>query len=142
LATVTEHDVPEDPRNDPDHPIPNLNVIDVAGYRKEGGADLTIVVASPLADDPRSQTRLLDKIQGYLSHIQSDEFARDAGTKPTPANTTISVLIHPESSKVVRDLLERCRPWVDSQGATLLVQDLDVGEAAEPNKSLERTREE
>jgi hypothetical protein len=116
-------------------------VIDVAAYRKEGGADLTIVVASPLADDPRSQTRLLDKIQGYLSHIQSDAFERDAGTKPSPANTTISVLIHPESAKPVRNLLERCRPWVHSNGATLVVQDLDVGEGATPNKSLERTRE-
>jgi len=141
LATVTEHEVPEDPRNDPDHPIPNLNVIDVAAYRKGGGADLTIVIASPLADDPRSQTRLLDKIQGYLGHIQSDDFERDAGTKPTPANTTIKVLIHPESASAVRHLLDKCRPWVDSQGATLLVQNLDVSGGATPNTSLERTRE-
>jgi hypothetical protein len=126
MATITEHEVPDDPRNDPDHPIPHLNVIDVSTYLKAGGAIFDIVVASPLADDPRSQTRLLDKIQGYLGHINSDEFARDAGTKPSPANTTIAVRLHPSSSKVVRDLLDRCRPWVDSQGATLIVQDLDV----------------
>ncbi len=141
LATLTEHEVPEDPRNDPDHPIPHLHVIDVAAYLKGGGADLTIVIASPLADDPRSQRRFLDKIQGYLSHIQSDEFQRDAGAKPTPENTTIKVLIHPESSTAVKHLLERCRPWVDSQGATLLVQDLDVSESGAPNSSLERARE-
>ena len=141
MATVTEHEVPEDPRNDPDHPIPHLNVIDVAAYRKSGGADFTIVIASPLAADPRSQTRLLDKIQGYLGHIQSAEFQRDAGVKATPANTSITVLVHPDSATAIWDLLEKCRPWTDSQGATLLVQDLDVNGEAIPNKSLERTRE-
>lgn len=141
MAKVTEHEIPEDPRSDPDHPIPHLNVIDVAGYRKDGGADLTIVIATPLADDPHSQTRLLDKIQGYLGHIQSPDFELDAGVKPTPVNTTIKVLIHPESASAIRHLLERCRPWVNSHGATLLVQDLDVGEGASPNRPIERTHE-
>jgi hypothetical protein len=130
LETVTEHDVPEDPRNDPDHPIPHLNVIDVAAYLKGGGAVLTAIIASPLAADSRSQTRLLDKIQGHLERIQSDEFVRDAGARPTPANTTIRVLLHPDSSGAIRSLLERCRPWVDSHGTTLVVDDLDVRERA------------
>lgn len=141
MVRVTEYEVPEDSRNDPEHPIPNLNVIDVAGYRKEGGADLTIVIASPLADDPRSQTRLLDKIQGYLAHIQSVDFERDASAKPTPANTTIKVLIHPGSDSAVWHLLERCRPWVDSHGATLLVEKLDVPAGASIDASLEPTRD-
>ncbi|HEY9106169.1 MAG TPA: hypothetical protein VIN58_05790 [Roseateles sp.] len=132
MATVTEHVIPDDPRNDREHPVPYLNVIDVSAYRKDGGADLTIVVASPLAADERSQTRLLDKIQGYLGHIQSEEFARDAGAPPTPDSTTITVRLHPESSQAIRDLLDRCRAWVGSHGATLLVRNLnadDVGSA-------------
>ena len=121
MATVTEHD--------PNHPIPYLNVIDVSGYRKDGGANLSIVVASPLAADERSQTRLLDKIQGYLGHIQSQEFAHDAGTTPSPENTTITVLLHPATSDAIRDLLQRCHTWVNSHGAALVVRNLTQGEA-------------
>ena len=125
---MINHEIPEDPRNDPDHPIPNLNVIDVSAYLKGGGADLSIIVASPIQEDERSQARLLEKIQGYLAHLQSDEFAADSGTPPTPDNTTITVLLHPESSDVIRDLLKRCSSWVWSQGATLLVRNLTASE--------------
>jgi hypothetical protein len=124
-APIIEEEIADDPSNDPTHPIPYLHVLDVAAYR-QGGACLTIVVASPLRDDERSQTRLLDKIQGYLSHIQSDQFLLDAGTRPSPENTTISVVLHPESALAVRDLLMRCDEWVRSQGARLEVRDLDL----------------
>ena len=128
-AVVTNHDVPDDPRNDPNSPIPNLNVIDVAGYKKTGGADLSIIVASPLDGDPASQTRLLDKIQGYLSHIQSPEFLADAGVAPDPSNTTINVILHPDSSNVIRELLERCHAWTNEHGASLVVRDLEPSES-------------
>ena len=127
-ASVTNHEVPDDPRNDPDHPIPNLNVIDVAGYKKTGGADLSIIIASPLAGDPASQTRLLDKIQGYLSHIQSPEFLADSGVAPDPSNTTINVILHPGSSNLIRELLERCHAWANEHGASLAVRDFEPGE--------------
>ena len=121
---VTDHPVPYDPRNDPSHPIPNLNVIDVAGYKKDGGADLSIVIASPLDGEPASQTRLLDKIQGYLSHIQSEDFLADAGVPADPSNTTINVLLHPDSSDMIRELLGRCHAWTHEHGASLVVRDL------------------
>jgi hypothetical protein len=128
MVAVTNHDIPDDPRNDPEHPIPYLNVLDVSAYLKQGGADLSIVIASPLLFDERSQTRLLDKIQGYLSHIHSDDFRRDAGVAPTPENTKICVLLHPDSAQEIRDLLERCRVWVTSHGATLVVEGLPSGQ--------------
>ena len=129
-TSVTNHEIPESPGNDPAHPIPYLNVIDVSGYRKDGGADLAIVVASPLQGDERSQTRLLDKIQGYLGHLQSEEFVADAGIAPTPQNTTITVYLHPESSDAIRDLLDRCHSWVNSEGASLVVQLLTADQLA------------
>lgn len=124
-ASVTEHVIPDDPENDPDHPIPYLRVIDVAGYRT-GGAKLTIVIASPLDDSERSQTRLLDKIQGYLGHIASDDFIFDAGTSPTPENTIIEVLLHPDSSETIRGLLGECHDWVHSHNARPVVRELLV----------------
>ena len=125
MTTVTDHEIPDDPGNDPNHPIPYLRVIDVSGYRNDGGADLVIVVASPLLSDDRSKTRLLDKIEGYLGHIQSEEFAQDAGVAPTPGNTTIIVRLHPDSSDAIRELLASCDAWVNSHGAALLVTDLE-----------------
>jgi hypothetical protein len=120
---VNSHAIPDDPENDPDHPVPYLRVIDVAGYRSNG-ANLSIVVASPLDGSERSQSRLLDKIQGYLGHISSDEFIADAGAEPTPENTIIEVLLHPDSSETIRSLLDKCHNWVQSQNASLVVRDL------------------
>ena len=124
-ATVIEHEIVPDPDDDPDHPIPYLRVIDVAAY-KAGGASLSVIVASPLGGDERSQSRLLDKLQGYLSHISSAQFLADAGVVPTPENTFIEVHLHPASSGVVRELLDRCHQWIEHHNARLVVCDLHV----------------
>ncbi len=122
---IIKHDATKHPDDDPDHPIPSLAVLDVAAYRTDGGADLTIVIASPLASDERSLTRLLDKIQGYLGHIQSPEFQDEAGA-PNPGNTSIRVLIHPDSSPEAFDLLDRSKDWVLAGQATLKIELLDL----------------
>jgi hypothetical protein len=123
-TSVIDHPIPDDARNDPGHPIPNLNVIDVAGYKKDGGADLCVVIASPLAADAASQSRLLDKLEGYLGYVRSDEFLADAGVPASPENTTITVLLHPDCAVQVREVLGRCQPWVHQNGASLVVRDL------------------
>ncbi|MDR7099280.1 hypothetical protein J2X04_001627 [Lysobacter niabensis] len=124
-APIIKHHAPKHPDDDPDHPIPSLAVLDVAAILKDGGADLTVVIASPLHSDERSLTRLLDKIQGYLGHIQSPEFRAEAGT-PNPGNTTIKVLIHPDSCIEAFDLLDRSKDWVLANDATLKVERLDI----------------
>lgn len=124
-APIIKRDVPKHPDDDPDHPVPSLAVLDVAAISKTGGADLTIVIASPLAGDERSMRRLLDKIQGYLGHIQSPEFQDEAGA-PNPGNTTITVLVHPDSSPEAFDLLERSGAWVLANQATLKIELLDL----------------
>jgi hypothetical protein len=100
--------------------------LDVVTIRKGGGAELFIVVATPLAADRRSLTRLQDKIEAYLQHIQSVEFQTAAGS-PTPSNTTIKVMLHPDSSPEAYDLLYRSRNWVLANHATLEVEELDRG---------------
>ena len=124
-APVTEHEIEPHPDNDPSHPIPYPKVLDVVAFNKSGGADLTIVVASPLPGDPLSLTRLLDKIEGYLVHMLSTDFQSEAGT-PTAENTSITVVLHPDSGSEVYELLERSRDWVHSNNATLVVERLDV----------------
>jgi hypothetical protein len=128
-APIINHYPAPHPKDDESHPIPHLHVIDVAGYR-DGGADLSVVIASPLQGDAQSQTRLLDKIEGYLGHITTQEFRTDAGSAPTPENTTITVVIHPDSSPDIFALLDRCGDWVRSGNATLVVRrltDEDLG---------------
>ncbi len=124
-APITKHDIEPHPDNDPSHPIPYPRVIDVAAIKKSGGANLRIIVASPLLGDPSSLTRLLDKIEGYLVHLLSVDFQSEAGL-PTPDNTSITVALHPDSAAEVYDVLERSREWVRSNNATLVVENLDA----------------
>jgi hypothetical protein len=131
-APIVRHEPPEDPRDDPSHPIPSLAVIDVTTVKRGGGADLIIVVASPLRADERSLTRLLDKIQGYLGHIRSEDFYAEAGA-PTPENTSIVVRLHPESDREVWDLLVRSEAWVQSNNASLVVEALSDYERGAPS---------
>jgi hypothetical protein len=127
-APIIKHPVDPTPDDDPTHPIPYLGVIDVVAYKKTGGADLTIVVASPLQDDERSKTRLLDKIEGYIGHIRSEQFLEDAGSPPSPDNTAITVALHPNTAPEVYALLERCQQWVALANARLIVRRLSQHE--------------
>ena len=109
--------------DDDSHPIPCLTALDVFGVKKDGGADLVLVIASPLKADERSQRRLLQKIENYLGFISSDEFLAEAGP-PSPANTKITVKVHPDSDSAISELLDRCVDWVAENNATLVVEGL------------------
>jgi len=127
MAEVFEHNKSEDTYDDPDHPIPALKYIDINSVKKVGGSDLIIIIASPLKSDPYSQNRLLDKIQGYLSHIQSSDFIAESGV-PNPENTNIVVKIHEDSEPLIFQLLHKCERWVSENNATLKVELLQKGE--------------
>jgi hypothetical protein len=120
VAKIIRHAEIGDVADDIDHPIPALRALDVCALRKGGGAKLVVVIAKPLQADEYSQHRLLDKIQGYLGYIASDEFHAAAGP-PTPGNTSIEISIHPDSDPAIFDLLERCKSWVASCRASLCI---------------------
>jgi hypothetical protein len=124
-APITKHALAPHPDDDPDHPIPSLGTLDVVTVLSGGGADLIIVVASPLIADRRSLSRLQDKIEAYLHHILSPEFQAEAG-EPNSGNTTILVKLHPRSAPEVYDFLERSKGWVSANRATLRIETLDV----------------
>ena len=121
MAEIIEHQKSEDTYDDPDHPIPAVKVIDINTVKKSGGSDLYIIIASPLKADEYSLTRLLDKIEGYLGHIQSDDFKEESGI-PTPNNTRIIVNIHPDSDAQTFELLERSKAWTLENNATLEIE--------------------
>ena len=124
-APIFQHTASPHPDDDASHPIPSLGVLDVVTILKGGGADLFIVVASPLQADHRSLTRLLNKIERYLQHIASREFQVEAGV-PSSTNTSIIVRLHPASASEAYDLLERSKPWVQANNASLKVEPLHV----------------
>jgi hypothetical protein len=105
---------------DQEHPIPNLNVIDVNTVKKGGGSDLFIVVASPLAGDHRSLKRLLRKVERYLEFMNTENF-RSASGIANPENTNIIVKLHPDSDPMAFELLDRNKQWVRNNNATLVV---------------------
>lgn len=105
---------------DESHPIPDLEVIDVNGVRKDGGSDLVMIVASPLKADERSLRRLLRKIEVYLNFVQSEQFRAEAGT-PAPENTRIIVKINRDSCHEAFDLLYKNRDWIHNNNVTLVV---------------------
>lgn len=125
-APIFQHNKPEDTYDDPSHPIPSLTHLDICTVLKGGGAILTIIIADPLQSDEYSLNRLLNKIEGYLGHILSDDFAKQAKvTEPTPENTSIEVRIHPNSCKEAFILLEQSKAWVRENKATLKIRPLE-----------------
>ncbi|MCC8361840.1 hypothetical protein LK996_01920 [Lysobacter sp. A6] len=108
-------------RRDEDHPIPDLDVVDINVVKKGGGSDLIIIIASPLQDDTRSLERLMKKIERYLGFAKSAEFCAQSGLS-TIDNTKIIVYIHPDSSPVAFELLERCKPWTIENDVVLEVE--------------------
>ena len=124
-APIIMHGNWVDNYDDPTHPIPSVSALDVQGILKPGGSDMTIVVASPLQADERSQQRLLSKIELYLKYLTSAEYEKQCGT-PIPSNTSIIVRIHQDSAAEIFELLERCRSWVFKNHATLKVEPMEV----------------
>ncbi|WP_324508672.1 hypothetical protein [Brevundimonas sp.] len=104
--------------DDPDHPIPFIQAIDVMAQAHDGREVLVVMIASPLDADERLQRRLLAKFDSYLGYIQSDEFRREFGP-PSREQTLIQVMIHPDSHPEIFELLERCRPLIEGAGASL-----------------------
>lgn len=113
---------------DEEHPIPNLEVVDINVVKKGGGSDLIIIIASPLEDDDRSLERLLMKIERYLGFAKSSRFVEESGVA-TVENTKIQVCIHPDSSPIAFELLERCKPWTLDNDVVL---EVDTQRVLEP----------
>jgi hypothetical protein len=126
-ARIIKHGEWEDNYDDPEHPIPSLDALDVQTIKKSGGSDLFIVVASPLRADVRSQQRLLEKISIYLKFLATPSFTNSCG-KATPLNTNLIVKLHPASDPEIHALLERSKPWVASGGASLKIERIDLQE--------------
>jgi hypothetical protein len=122
----SERWMPLDPENeDENHPIPNLNVMDIV-VKRRAGVDLAVVIASPLRADARSIFRLARKLDGHLREVNSDSW-RGEFPDATADSTRIIVRLHPDSEPVITAVLNAYSNWVKSQGAELVVEELEMG---------------
>lgn len=128
MADIIEHNKIEDVADLLEHPIPSLNSLDIVTVKKQGGADLIVIIASPIDGGEFSQRRLLAKLETYFSFINSSAYQLQTSVKPTPENTKVIVKIHPQSSNAYIDLLERCKPWAIENNCSLDVEIFTVEE--------------
>ena len=118
---------PVDPvPEDAGHPIPKLDVIDICGEKRDGGVDFVVIVASPIGADARSIFRLASKLDGHLCEIESSNW-KQQHPKASAATTHIIVNLHPDSDPVIAKVLDANATWVESRGARLIVEDLEIG---------------
>ncbi len=110
--------------DDPDHPVPKVDNLDVQTIKLGGGSDLYLIVASPLGGGERDLRRLMAKLENYLTFLQSSKCIGEAGFA-TIENTRILVKVHPDSSELAFELLRRNETWVGNNGATLVVEPLE-----------------
>jgi hypothetical protein len=107
--------------DDPAHPVPFPQALDLVGKRRDGGADLLVIVSEPLRGDERSQRRLLRKLELYLRFIASPDYAAEFG-KPDATTTRIMVRLDSRSDALIFELLRRCEGWVARSQASLTVE--------------------
>jgi hypothetical protein len=122
-------DLPEEfiePQVEESHPIHDTSKIDVV-VQTDRGAAYGLVIAAPVTGSLSTQTRLLDKIEAYIGDFCSPSFLSKYG-EPTSEYCKITVAIHPASDPVIFELLEKCRPWVESHNIRFTVQ-TDLGES-------------
>ncbi|MBS0417713.1 MAG: hypothetical protein JSR66_08365 [Proteobacteria bacterium] len=106
------------------HPIPNLEVIDIYATKKGGGADLVVIVASPLSADARSMFRLARKLDAYLQEINTDVHRQECG-EARRDTTSIIVRLHPDSDPAIEEVLRTAVGWAENRNASLQVKNLD-----------------
>lgn len=94
----------------------DLSLIDLMYARPEEDCAVLVLVAAGYVDGtPENQTDLLDKMEGYLKHIQSEDFKVDY-----PQSTVyIDVTFDEKPHVLITDLLYKCTAWCKDNGAIL-----------------------
>lgn len=104
---------------DPDHPIPRLDVVDVS-VESDKCERTAIIIASPLDAGPRSVYRLFRKLEGYLRHLGCDG-TQAKQALPEDEKPQIQVNIHPRSHPDVLEVLNSIHDYVSKRGALLKI---------------------
>lgn len=97
----------------------DLSLIDLMyAIHEEDCAVLVLVTAGYIDGTPENQTDLLDKMEGYLKHIQSEQFRNDY----SQSTIYIDVTFEEKPHVLITDLLYKCTAWCKDNGAVLRFQ--------------------
>lgn len=99
--------------------IENINAIDILAERNDGkGVELYILPSGKLDSSPETQTLLLDKIENYLTYINSNEFSNEFG-KLDSENIKIILECKEEPEFLIKELFKKINTWVEENGARI-----------------------
>ena len=129
--------MPDDFDDDDSHPIPKLDVIDCLRTVVGGGAGYGLVIATPLAADPRSLSRLKRKIEVYVEDFHSKEATDNPGA-PKPGAMWMFVNIHKDSSAEAFEVIKLHERWIVDNGINLIVN--AIGDDGEVIREISRAR--
>ncbi len=96
----------------------DLSLVDIIyAQPEEDNVVLVLVTVGHVDGSPQTQTDLLDKLEGYLKHIQSADFRKDYPQK----NVYIDIQFEEMPDVLITDLLYKCIGWCEDNGATLRI---------------------
>lgn len=96
----------------------DLQKIDILAESKTGEILLVLVCNGFIDGSPKTQKALLDKMEGYLNHTQSEIFQKAYPNQPVILRVTFSE----KPDQLILDLLYQCQAWVEDYGAILEIE--------------------
>lgn len=94
----------------------DLQKIDILAEKCEPDEVLMVLVCNGFVDgSPQTQKALLDKMEGYLNHTQSEEFQKEYANW----SVTLRVTFTEKPDRLILALLSKCQPWADDYGVKL-----------------------
>ena len=96
----------------------DLDKIDLQYDTDDGTTHLVLCCAGYIDGKPETQGALLDKLEGYLNHIQSDAFRAEYPNQ----RVVVEITFEEEPAPLMRQLLFKCQPWVTESGAELAIK--------------------
>ncbi|SPT67582.1 Uncharacterised protein [Anaerobiospirillum thomasii] len=94
----------------------DLKKIDIIAQKSKTNEVLMVLVCNGFIDgSPDTQKALLDKIEGYLNHTQSEKFKSEYAN----CSVILQITFTQEPDHLIVALLSRCQPWADDYGVKL-----------------------
>ena len=97
----------------------DLDKIDILAEKPETKEVLMALVCNGFIDgSPETQTALLDKMEGYLNHTQSEEFQKEYANW----SVILRVTLGRKPDERILALLSKCPAWAADYGVKLEIE--------------------
>ena len=96
----------------------DLRKIDILAETKAGEVVMVLVCSGFIDGSPETQKALLDKMEGYLNHMLSEEFQKEYPKWPVILRVTFTQ----KPDQLILDLLYKCQAWAGDYGAALEIE--------------------